>query len=93
MPGGPGCEEDETDLCYVKDCAKAIQMVHMAPRLHHRIYNVGAGKASSNAQLREAVVKAVPGVRIVLQPGKSAIYRPNAYLDLGRICGGYGVQA
>jgi UDP-glucose 4-epimerase len=35
--------------------------------------------------LREAVLKAVPGVRIVLQAGKSAGYRSNAYLDLGRI--------
>jgi UDP-glucose 4-epimerase len=85
VPGGPSCEEDETDLCYVKDCAKAIQMVHMAPKLNHRIYNVGSGKATSNAQLREAVMKAVPGVRIVLQPGKSAGFRANAYLDLARV--------
>jgi UDP-glucose 4-epimerase len=85
VPGSPACEKDETDLCYVKDCAKAIQMVHMSESLNHRIYNVGSGKATSNAQLREAVLKAVPGVRIVLQAGKSAGYRSNAYLDLGRI--------
>jgi UDP-glucose 4-epimerase len=35
--------------------------------------------------LRKAVLNAVPGVRIALQPGKSAGYRPNAYLDLTRI--------
>jgi UDP-glucose 4-epimerase len=85
VPEGPSCEGDETDLCYVKDCAKAIQMVHLAKKLNHRIYNVGSGKASSNAQLRDAVVKAVPGVRIVLQAGKSVGCRSNAYLDLGRI--------
>ncbi len=92
VPGGPSCEEDETDLCYVKDCAKAIQMVHMAAKLNHRIYNVGTGKAASNAQLREAVLKAVPGVRIVLQAGKSAGYRSNAYLDLGRISADTGYK-
>ncbi len=92
VPGGPSCEEDETDLCYVKDCAKAIQMVHMAAKLNHRIYNVGSGKAASNAQLREAVLKAVPGVRIVLQAGKSAGYRSNAYLDLGRIAADTGYK-
>ncbi len=92
VPGGPGCEEDETDLCYVKDCAKAIQMAHMAGKLNHRIYNVGSGKASSNAQLRAAVIKAVPGVPILLQPGKSSGYRPNAYLDLGRIAADTGYQ-
>jgi UDP-glucose 4-epimerase len=92
VPGGPSCEEDKTDLCYVKDCAKAIQMVHMAAKLNHRIYNAGSGKASSNAQLREAVLEAVPGVRIVLQPGKSAGYRSNAYLDLGRITADTGYK-
>jgi UDP-glucose 4-epimerase len=92
VPGGPSCEEDEADLCYVKDCAKAIQMVHMASTLNHRIYNVGSGKATSNAHLREAVLKAVPGVRIVLQAGKSAGYRSNAYLDLGRISADTGYQ-
>jgi len=89
-PRGPSCEEDETDLCYVKDCAKGIQMVHMAPKLNHRIYNVGSGKTSSNLQLREAVMKVVPGIRIVLQPGKSAGYRSNAYLDPGRIAADTG---
>lgn len=85
VPGGPGCEDDETDLCYVKDCAKAIQMVHMAQKLNHRIYNIGSGKASTNKQLRDAVVKAVPGVRITLQPGKSSGHRSNVCLDLSRI--------
>jgi UDP-glucose 4-epimerase len=92
VPGGSSCEEDETDLCYVKDCARAIQMVHMAPKLNHRIYNIGSGRAASNAELRDAVLKAAPGVRILLQPGKSAGFRPNAYLDLSRITAETGYQ-
>jgi UDP-glucose 4-epimerase len=60
-------------------------MVHIAANLNHRVYNVGSGKAVSNVQLRNAVLRAAPGARIALQPGKSAGYRPNAYLDLGRI--------
>lgn len=92
VPGGPACEDDETDLCYVKDCARAIQMVHMAPGLNHRVYNIGSGRATSNAQLREAVLRAVPGVRIVLQPGKSAGSRSNAYLDLAHVTGDTGYK-
>ena len=94
VPGGSGCEEDETDLCYAKDCAKAIQMIHMAPKLNHRVYNVGSGKATSNAQLRDAVRAAVPGVEILLQPGRSEGFRSNAYLDLSRIAAdtGYAPQ-
>jgi UDP-glucose 4-epimerase len=85
VPGGPCCEDDETDLCYVKDCAKAIRMVQMATTLKHRIYNVGSGKPTSNAQLREAVLKTVPGVRIILQPGRSTECCTNAYLEISRL--------
>ena len=90
VPGGLGCEEDETDLCYVKDCAKAIQMIQMARKLNHRVYNVGSGKATSNGQLRDAVRKAVPEARILLQPGKSEGFRSNAYLDIGRVAADTG---
>lgn len=92
VPAGPSCEEDEADLCYVKDCAKAIQMVHMAAKLNHRVYNVGSGRAASNAQLSQAVLKAIPGVRIILQAGKSASFRSNAYLDLSRITADTGYK-
>jgi UDP-glucose 4-epimerase len=84
VPGGPSCEEDEADLCYVKDCAKGIQMVHMAEKLNHRVYNIGSGRTTSNAQLRDAVLKVVPGVRIQLRPGRSPGFRSNACLDLSR---------
>jgi len=92
VPGGPSCEEDETDLCYVKDCARAIQIVHTARNLNHRVYNIGSGKATSNAQLRDAVLTAVPGARILLKPGKSPGHRSNAYLDLSRISADTGYQ-
>jgi UDP-glucose 4-epimerase len=83
-PAGMPFEEDNADLCYVKDCAKGIQMVHMAPDLKHRVYNVASGVATSNARLREAVLKEVPGAEIALKPGKGPRYRPNACLDLTR---------
>lgn len=82
--GGVPFEEDNGDLCYVKDCAKGIQMVHAAPGLKHRTYNVSSGVATSNAMLRAAVQKAVPGAQITLQAGKGPGFRPNAALDLTR---------
>jgi UDP-glucose 4-epimerase len=83
--GGSPHEEDEADLCYVKDCARAIQMVQTAPALPHRIYNIGGGRAVSNRDLAEAVRRAVPDADLPMQPGRSARSRPNAWMDLTRI--------
>ena len=57
----------------------------MAPSLPHKIYNVAAGVARSNGDLAAAVKQAVPGAEINLQPGHSARYRPNSYLDIALI--------
>ena len=59
------------DLCYVKDCATGIQLVHTASGLRHRIYNVGGGRPTTNSELASAVARVVPGVRFVLPPGRS----------------------
>jgi UDP-glucose 4-epimerase len=84
LPSGVPFEEDNADLCYGPDCGRCIQGIHMSTRLTHRAYNVGSGVATSNAQLRDAVVKAVPGAQIVLRPGRGQGYRPNACLDMTR---------
>ena len=34
-------EEDEVGAFYVKDCATAIQLLQMANKLSHRVYNIG----------------------------------------------------
>src|SRR6266487_3149830 len=49
--GGVPFEEDANDLCYVKDCAKGIQLLQMAETLPHRVYNIGGGAAVSNRAL------------------------------------------
>src|SRR5258708_4310374 len=38
---GAPYEEDDTGAFYVKDCAAAIQLLQMAEKLSHRIYNIG----------------------------------------------------
>jgi UDP-glucose 4-epimerase len=82
--GGVPHEEDASDLCYVKDCARGIQLVHSAERLSHRIYSIGGGRATTVRELVDAVQAAVPGIRFDVAPGKGAAYRPNAYMDLSR---------
>jgi UDP-glucose 4-epimerase len=39
--------DDGADLCYVKDCARAIALLTTAETLSHRTYNVGDGRSTS----------------------------------------------
>ena len=83
--GGVPLAEDTNDLCYVKDCAHGVQLLHSAPTLRHRVYNVGGGHAVSNQQLADAVNEAVPNAKISLAPGRSPRFVPEFYLDLTRV--------
>jgi len=71
-----------TDLCYVKDAAAGIQQLHLAERLQYPIYNVGAGRATTDAELQAAVEHAVPGARFELSSAEEAT--PDAYMDISR---------
>ncbi len=81
MRYGPPKADDGSDACYVKDVAAGIQMIHAAPKLAHRIYNVGNGKATRNAELVEAIREVVPEFEAELPPGGDA---RNRYMDLSR---------
>ena len=43
--------DDAIDVLYVKDCARAIALVQTVGRLAHSTYNVGSGRATSNAEV------------------------------------------
>jgi UDP-glucose 4-epimerase len=83
--GGAPHEEDETGAFYVKDCATAIQLLQMADKLSHRIYNVGGERAMKYREFVEAVRKAVPTAQVDLQPGRGPRNRPNAHMEVTRI--------
>ena len=85
-PDGKIFEDDQADWTYVKDVARGIQMVHMAERLSHRVYNIASGRASSNRDVVDAVRKAVPGARgSVLKPGRTPGNAANPATDLSRM--------
>ena len=85
-PDGKIFEDDQADWTYVKDVARGIQMLHMAPTLKHRVYNIGSGRATSNQDIFEAVRKAVPGATCSsLKPGKAPTAATNPATDLSRI--------
>lgn len=85
-------EDDAGDLCYVKDCARAIALVHTATHLNHSTYNIGGGRAYANAEVVASLTSAVPGFTTELSPGKTAGYPADPYMDLKRLHDDTGFQ-
>lgn len=77
---------DGGDLCYVKDCGRAVALLQVAERLRHRTYNVAAGRMTTNGEVAEAIGRAVPGARIELREGRDpAGIGRDLYLDTTRL--------
>ncbi|WP_433245389.1 NAD-dependent epimerase/dehydratase family protein [Actinomadura nitritigenes] len=84
-PRPPAYAEDATDLCYVKDCGRAIALLMLAERLNHRVYNVSTGRLVRFSEVVAAINAAVPDADIVLPEGRNPDQsRPN-YLDITRL--------
>jgi UDP-glucose 4-epimerase len=90
-PRPPAYAEDATDLCYVKDCGRAIALLMHAERLKHRIYNVSSGRLVRYSDVVDAINAAVPGANITLPAGRNND-RPQDYLDITRLSEDTGFQ-
>lgn len=83
---GPAFAGDGSDLCYVKDCGRAIALLHTAARLSERTYNVASGRLTTNAEVVAAIGRAVPGWRLDLpERGPEDGPDPSLCLDISRI--------
>jgi UDP-glucose 4-epimerase len=80
--GSPAYAEDAIDLCYVRDCGRAVALLQLADRLHHRTYNVASGRATTNAEVVAAIRKVVPDARLELPTGGTG---RRSHLDITRI--------
>ncbi|MET7526578.1 NAD(P)-dependent oxidoreductase [Streptomyces sp900116325] len=87
---GPAFAEDGLDLNYVKDTGRAIALLQLAGKLNHRTYNVGSGRATTNAQLIETIRKVVPDAQVDLPAGGDA---PHLVLDISRLQEDTGYRA
>jgi UDP-glucose 4-epimerase len=76
--------DDASDLCYVKDCGRAIALLMVAERLNHRIYNISTGRLVRYSEVVDAINAAVPGANITLPEGRNPD-RPHNYLDITRL--------
>jgi UDP-glucose 4-epimerase len=89
----PVYADDGGDLCYVADCARAIALVHCAQTLHHSTYNIGSGRATNPAQVRDALLRLVPGAALDLTPGRDpAGPGRDTWLDITRLRHDTGYQ-
>ncbi|TYB70229.1 NAD(P)-dependent oxidoreductase [Nonomuraea sp. PA05] len=72
------------DVCYVKDCGRALALLQTAGRLRHRTYNVASGRITTNGELAAAIREHVPGARVDLPEGRTpgAVDNP---LDITRL--------
>ncbi|MFD0783065.1 NAD-dependent epimerase/dehydratase family protein [Micromonospora azadirachtae] len=80
---GTAYAEDALDLCYVKDTARAIALLHLTDKLNHRTYNVASGRATSNADVIAAIKTLVPSADLSLPSRGSA--SPAWWLDITRL--------
>lgn len=85
VPGGPPYAEDQDDALYIKDCARAIQMLTMARNLPSPAYNIGGGRGVTHQELADAVRRIYPDAQIDLLPGKPPHGRSYVAMDISRI--------
>jgi UDP-glucose 4-epimerase len=81
---------DGLDVCYVKDCAKAIALLQLAPHLSHRTYNIASGRVVTNSEVAAAIKRLVPGARIELPHGRNPA--GSVCLDITRLREDTGYQ-
>lgn len=73
------------EFVYVRDAVKGIRMIHTAPHLKYRIYNVGTGQMHSLFQLADKIQKLIPGVEISLGPGLLEESKQRGAFDISRL--------
>ena len=77
--------QDATDLCYVKDCGRAIALLMLADRLNHGVYNVSSGRLVGYDEVVAAINAVVPGAQLTLPEGRNPDRPPDTYLDTTRL--------
>ena len=88
----PAYAGDGGDMCYVKDCARAVALLQLAPRLNHRTYNVAAGALLTNGDVAAAIRGLVPDARTELPEGRAPGSGPGMCLDITRLRKDAGYQ-
>jgi UDP-glucose 4-epimerase len=91
--GGVSAQEG-SDRCYVKDAAHAAALLQVAETLHHRVYNIAAGRPTTNQDLVTAIKEVIPEFVVDL-PSEGERTEPRAipYQDITRLVQDTGYQS
>jgi UDP-glucose 4-epimerase len=89
----PAYAGDGFDMCYVKDCGRAIALLQLAPRLSYRTYNIASGRVLTNREVAAAVSRLVPDAHVELPEGRNpAGSGQGICLDISRLRQDTGYQ-
>ena len=69
----------------MKDCGRAIALLMLAERLHHRVYNVSSGRLVRYDEVVAAINALVPEADIALPEGRNPDRPSDNYLDTTRL--------
>ena len=84
-PRRPVYEEDGIDMPYVKDTARGIALLQLAPQLKYRTYNVGSGRMTKKKDLLAAIKAVIPDTKFSLLEGHAPTSKPSQYTFYGDI--------
>jgi UDP-glucose 4-epimerase len=81
------------DLCYVKDCGRAIALLQLSEQLSYGTYNIGTGRLTTYGELAAAIRKVIPGAQTDLCDGRDPDGPvQDIYLDISRLRQDTGFQ-
>ena len=63
---GGASAQGGSDMCYVKDAARAIALLQVTETLHHHVYNVASGRPTKNQDIADAIKKLIPDFQVEL---------------------------
>lgn len=74
---------DGIDMCYVKDCSRALALLATVRQLNYHTYNIGSGRITTNREMVAAIEKviALPATRVL----EGCQFTHGYYLDTARL--------
>jgi UDP-glucose 4-epimerase len=82
-------ESEGHDFVYVRDCVRALALIHLAERPRYDLYNIGLGRFHTFGDVSRIMEELLPGTTIKLAGGAAtgpkSQFDSNAWVDCTRI--------